>query len=236
MFYVLTATRARLRAAGAFAARPEPNLAALLDLVALGTVADVVRLDQTNRTFVAQGLGAPARRTGATGRAGPVRGGRARRAPRHRVRPGLRRRAAPQRRRPAGRHGARHPLPADRRSAGGAAARRRARSPQPDPARSRGDDAGAGGGRPGRGRRRRPPRAVRVPPRLAPGRRRHRRVAAQGPLPPAHRRVRARGRRHAARLRPLDRGLSPARCAGPRDQAVPPAPSTATAATRSPPA
>jgi single-stranded-DNA-specific exonuclease len=56
MFYVLTATRARLRAAGAFATRPEPNLAHLLDLVALGTVADVVRLDQTNRTFVAQGL------------------------------------------------------------------------------------------------------------------------------------------------------------------------------------
>ncbi|MEO8509211.1 MAG: single-stranded-DNA-specific exonuclease RecJ [Betaproteobacteria bacterium] len=56
MFYVLTATRARLRAEGAFAARPEPNLAQLLDLVALGTVADVVRLDQTNRAFVEQGL------------------------------------------------------------------------------------------------------------------------------------------------------------------------------------
>jgi single-stranded-DNA-specific exonuclease len=56
MFYVLFATRARLRAAGAFAARPEPNLARLLDLVALGTVADVVRLDQTNRIFVDQGL------------------------------------------------------------------------------------------------------------------------------------------------------------------------------------
>ena len=56
MFYVLTATRARLRAEGAFAARPEPNLGQLLDLVALGTVADVVRLDQTNRVFVEQGL------------------------------------------------------------------------------------------------------------------------------------------------------------------------------------
>ena len=56
MFYVLSATRARLREQGAFASRPEPNLASLLDLVALGTVADVVRLDQTNRVFVEQGL------------------------------------------------------------------------------------------------------------------------------------------------------------------------------------
>jgi len=56
MFYVLLATRALLRDRGAFAARAEPNLADLLDLVALGTVADVVRLDQTNRVFVEQGL------------------------------------------------------------------------------------------------------------------------------------------------------------------------------------
>jgi single-stranded-DNA-specific exonuclease len=56
MFYVLTAVRALLRERGAFAGRPEPNLAALLDLVALGTVADVVRLDRINRTLVAQGL------------------------------------------------------------------------------------------------------------------------------------------------------------------------------------
>ena len=56
MFYVLLATRAALRQRGAFAARPEPNFATLLDLVALGTVADVVRLDRVNRTLVAQGL------------------------------------------------------------------------------------------------------------------------------------------------------------------------------------
>lgn len=56
LFYVLLALRARLRADGAFAARREPNLADLIDLVALGTVADVVRLDQTNRVFVEQGL------------------------------------------------------------------------------------------------------------------------------------------------------------------------------------
>jgi single-stranded-DNA-specific exonuclease len=56
LFYVLSATRALLRSHGAFATRREPNLADLLDLVALGTVADVVRLDQTNRVFVEQGL------------------------------------------------------------------------------------------------------------------------------------------------------------------------------------
>ncbi len=56
IFYVLFATRARLRADGAFSGREEPNLGALSDLVALGTVADVVRLDQVNRIFVEQGL------------------------------------------------------------------------------------------------------------------------------------------------------------------------------------
>lgn len=56
MFYVLLALRAELRARGAFAAAPEPNLAQLLDLVALGTVADVVRLDDNNRILVEQGL------------------------------------------------------------------------------------------------------------------------------------------------------------------------------------
>lgn len=56
MFYVLVALRAELRARGAFADRGEPPLAALLDLVALGTVADVVRLDRNNRLLVAAGL------------------------------------------------------------------------------------------------------------------------------------------------------------------------------------
>ena len=56
MFYVLCALRARLRASGSFAGRSGPNLAELLDLVALGTVADVVRLDHVNRIFVEQGL------------------------------------------------------------------------------------------------------------------------------------------------------------------------------------
>lgn len=56
LFYVLLALRARLREAGWFASHPEPNLADYLDLVALGTVADVVPLDETNRILVAQGL------------------------------------------------------------------------------------------------------------------------------------------------------------------------------------
>lgn len=56
MFYVLLALRAELRRRNAFAERPEPNLADLLDLVALGTVADVVKLDANNRILVEQGL------------------------------------------------------------------------------------------------------------------------------------------------------------------------------------
>jgi len=52
------ALRARLRDTGWFStqARAEPKLAALLDLVALGTVADMVPLDYTNRILVAQGM------------------------------------------------------------------------------------------------------------------------------------------------------------------------------------
>jgi len=57
MFYVLLALRARLRETGWFTAqRPEPNLGELLDLVALGSVADVVPLDANNRILVHQGL------------------------------------------------------------------------------------------------------------------------------------------------------------------------------------
>ena len=56
MFYVALALRAELRRRGAYNAQPEPNLAGLLDLVALGTVADVVPLDRNNRILVAQGL------------------------------------------------------------------------------------------------------------------------------------------------------------------------------------
>ncbi len=56
IFYVMLALRAELRARDYFNEGAEPNLAACLDLVALGTVADVVPLDQNNRILVAAGL------------------------------------------------------------------------------------------------------------------------------------------------------------------------------------
>ncbi len=56
MFYVMIALRSLLREQGHFKERTEPNLANLLDLVAAGTVADVVRLDHNNRVLVSQGL------------------------------------------------------------------------------------------------------------------------------------------------------------------------------------
>jgi single-stranded-DNA-specific exonuclease len=56
MFYVLLALRSELRERGLFTPQTQPKLDALLPLVALGTVADVVRLDANNRRLVAQGL------------------------------------------------------------------------------------------------------------------------------------------------------------------------------------
>ncbi|TRW15176.1 single-stranded-DNA-specific exonuclease RecJ [Glacieibacterium frigidum] len=55
-FLLAVAVVRTLRAEGFFAARPEPKLMDLLDIVALGTVADVVPLTGLNRAFVAQGL------------------------------------------------------------------------------------------------------------------------------------------------------------------------------------
>ncbi len=56
MFYGLLSLRAEFRERGAYAQKPEPNLTELLDLVALGTVADLVKLDENNRILVEQGL------------------------------------------------------------------------------------------------------------------------------------------------------------------------------------
>ena len=56
MFYVLLALRAELRERGVFTQQDQPKVDVLLPLVALGTVADVVKLDANNRRLVAQGL------------------------------------------------------------------------------------------------------------------------------------------------------------------------------------
>ena len=56
MFYVLMALRAEFRRRGKFDAKTQPRLDALVDLVALGTIADVVKLDRNNRILVQQGL------------------------------------------------------------------------------------------------------------------------------------------------------------------------------------
>ncbi|RYF27831.1 MAG: single-stranded-DNA-specific exonuclease RecJ [Comamonadaceae bacterium] len=56
MFYVLMALRSELRMRGVFDKASQPKLEPLLPLVALGTVADVVKLDSNNRRLVAQGL------------------------------------------------------------------------------------------------------------------------------------------------------------------------------------
>ncbi|MFC6339438.1 single-stranded-DNA-specific exonuclease RecJ [Pseudomonas sp. CCM 7891] len=56
IFYVLMALRARLRSLGWYDSQPQPNIGELLDLVALGSVADVVPLDANNRILVHQGL------------------------------------------------------------------------------------------------------------------------------------------------------------------------------------
>lgn len=55
-FYLLVGLRSALRELGWFAEREAPNLGSYLDLVALGTIADVVTLDQNNRRFVTQGI------------------------------------------------------------------------------------------------------------------------------------------------------------------------------------
>ena len=75
MFYVMLALRAELRKRNAFQDTAEPNLAALTDLVALGTVADVVPLDANNRILVAQGLNRLRAGTGKAGLAALARAG-----------------------------------------------------------------------------------------------------------------------------------------------------------------
>ncbi len=79
-FLLAVATVRTLRGRGYFAGRAEPDLFALLDLVALGTVADVAALHGLNRALVAQGLKVMARREN-TGMAALIDASRLNRAP-----------------------------------------------------------------------------------------------------------------------------------------------------------
>ncbi len=125
------------------ARRPVPPT--WLDLVALGTVADLVPLDRNNRVLVAQGTAAHPRRPL---RARHPRAARGRRAQRGgavvAADLGFAVGAAAQCRRPARRHEHRHPLPAGDDAGGGAGARGAARRAEPGAARDRGAHAGAG--------------------------------------------------------------------------------------------
>ena len=134
MFYLMLALRAEMRKRGRVYRKdeirrqpyrsaspftfilhpPEPNLAALLDLVALGTVADVVRLDDNNRILVQQGL--QRIRAGKTwpGIAALMRVAGRDPCPGVDLRPGFCARPAAQCRRPARRHVGRHRMPDQR--------------------------------------------------------------------------------------------------------------------------
>jgi single-stranded-DNA-specific exonuclease len=79
-FVLAVALVRTLRSRGFFEARPEPELMSLLDLVALGTVADVAQIRGLNRAFVAQGLKVMARRAN-TGMAALIDASRLKRAP-----------------------------------------------------------------------------------------------------------------------------------------------------------
>ncbi|MET3930428.1 single-stranded DNA-specific DHH superfamily exonuclease [Lysobacter sp. OAE881] len=107
MFYVLLALRRHLRERGAFAGK-EPDLQVLLDLVAVGTVADVVPLDANNRALVAAGLRRLRAGQGSARPACADRGVAARSRPPYGDRHRLRRRAAPQCGGAPGRHVAGH--------------------------------------------------------------------------------------------------------------------------------
>ncbi len=196
MFYVLAATRALLRSDGAFAnaARAQSRRPPRPRRARHRRRRRAPRPDEPRVRRA--GTRTPARRPRASRRARAVRGGGPRRAPRDRVRPRLRRGSAAQCRRPARRHVDRHPLPARRHRTPRRWRWRGTRPAEPRAARSRGDDAGRSARRPRRRSRTSRPRSVHGVPvstRMAPGRGRHRRVAAQGPLPPSGDRVRARG-------------------------------------------
>ena len=197
----------RIARAGILRRSEEPKILDLLDLVALGTVADVARLKTLNRAFVTQGLKVMAARQN-IGLVGAGRSGAAGEAA-ELPRPRLRARAADQRRR-AGRQVGPRRSPSDLdRPRGSADHRSRARPPQRGAPGDR--DAGHRAGRGAGGRLRRSAGDHRDERRLAPGRDRHRRRTHQGAVRAAgdrHRRNRGRQRQG---LGPLDLGRRPRR-------------------------
>ena len=186
VFMVLVALQRRLRAQDFWGRGPVPDLLAELDLVALGTVADVVPLTGLNRAFVAQGPRGDARSRAAR-LAGALRRGRGRR-PAHHLSTRLPDRSAPQRGWPHRRRGPRGAAADDRRPRRSRPHRGRARHPQSRAPRHRGRRRGRGGGgrhRGFRGRRARRPHAGLRRRRLASRRRRPRGLAAARALQPA---------------------------------------------------
>ncbi len=119
-FYVMAALTRHLQRLGEVARHGSQSPATWLDLVALGTVADVVPLDLNNRILVAQGLRRIRAGRCVAGLRDVARGRRARAGGRYRAGPRLPGGAAAQCGGTARRHDARHPLPADRRSRRGA--------------------------------------------------------------------------------------------------------------------
>ena len=108
MFYVMLALRAELRERGWFAEQRRAEPRSLLDLVALGTVADVVQLDRNNRILVHQGLKRMREGKLTPGLRALFRAAGRDPAQGQRLRSGLHRRPAPECRRATRRHVARH--------------------------------------------------------------------------------------------------------------------------------
>ncbi len=193
-FYLMAALTREMQTRGLHAGAAP--VADLLDLVALGTVADLVPLDRNNRVLVHQGL----RRIRAGRCCAGVRAllEAANRVPAATLAAdlGYPDRAATERRRPARRHVDRHPVPADRRYRTARGARGAARATEPGSPRARTADA-AGGDARDRGHARRgsdaAARAVPVRRDLAPGRRRPRGLAREGPRASSGDRAGARG-------------------------------------------
>ena len=205
--------RAPRNAAGTVPRGRSPICLRWLDLVALGTVCDVVPLVGLNRAFVAKGLLALARREnrGLAALADVARLGGPVGALSSRLRP----RTAHQCRRADRRCGARRAAPRQRRSGrrrtdrrsnstGSIRSARRSRRSMLEEAFAEADaEIGAGEG---------PGGADHGERALAPGRRRADRLAPQGPLPPAGDRDRVPAERHGHRLRPFDRRRRPRSC------------------------